>query len=262
MAWVSCFFGNGASGISKLDLASGTSSHVLSGDVADAASSGDTLAVLDANGNVTLFDGASGIEHVLAKEPGATRVGMDATSVCWIRDKSRIRCAAIAGGAPIDVATGPTFTSIAVRDGFVYALSLDQPTSLVRAPVTGGAMTTLAQGNLTIQFAVSPSSVIAVSSKGELLSIPLTGGTPKVLATKMNVGAIVADASCVYWTSGPVLESISRMPIDGSAPPAAFYEDPNGAGYALLTLTADSVYASTTTMFGSGCQAWLDRFNK
>jgi hypothetical protein len=159
-----------------------------------------------------------------AGEAGPCGVAVDSASVYWINDPGdEIMKVPIAGGDPTTLASGdPYFTNLAVDSTSVYWASWNGALDVImNVPLDGGEATTLASGTPAMGFAGA--SAIAVDGTnvywtnpfggcgGNVMKVPIEGGTPSELATGIGAGAgLVVDATTVYVTTG------SDCPGDGS----------------------------------------------
>jgi hypothetical protein len=94
--------------------------------------------------------------------------------------------------------------AIAVDSTSVYWISAWSG-SVDKAPIAGGAVTTLAAGSpyaYGIAVAVDATSVYSVNGGVSIVSIPIAGGAPTTLATSTStVSDLAIDSSYVYWAN-------------------------------------------------------------
>lgn len=87
---------------------------------------------------------------------------------------------------------------------------------ILTAPLQGGAVTTLVEkANGVLALAVDASSLYWAQMDGDLLKLPLGGGSPSTLASGPGLHAAIAIAlshESVYWAPRAVM----RVPLDGS----------------------------------------------
>ena len=102
-----------------------------------------------------------------------------------------------------------------------------QPTSVSTAALAGGSITTLASGIRPGGLLLAGDAVLvsdlgpyagccSAAGAGRILSIPLSGGTPAVLAGKLDAPSVLqADASRIYWAEA---WRVGAAPLSGGAP--------------------------------------------
>jgi hypothetical protein len=140
----------------------------------------------------------------------------------------------------------------------VYWTECGDPTggAVQKVSKAGGPIVTLATGNLLSGIAVGGTNVYWVTgasagSRGAIMTVPVVGGTPTVVAPQSGDPAhLVVDASNAYWTEmnqGAVL----RVPLSGGSPatvasamlPSAIALDDT----AVVWLGGQGVYAAPKT---------------
>ena len=168
-------------------------------------------------------------------------IAVDAANVYWTEASGNVMQAPLGGGTPFTLASGqPGPTGIAVQGGSVYWLDLGSASSSSDAaintvPVGGGAIVTLAHqvagcdigaggepnviavDSTSVYYSASPSH--GSSSASQVLSVPLGGGTPTVLASDpeaLGISSIAIDATRVYYVTNNAL--IKSVPLTGGSP--------------------------------------------
>jgi hypothetical protein len=134
-------------------------------------------------------------------------MAMKATNVYWtvFSTNGAVFSAPIAGG-PVNLMVAHTDRpmGIAVDENNVYWVG-DGNGTVNAMPIDGGAVTTLATGPGFAEFLVLDSGYLFWSAgldtnDGAILRMPVTGGTPTVLAWDIyGAGPLVVDAQSVYF---------------------------------------------------------------
>jgi hypothetical protein len=109
----------------------------------------------------------------------------------------------------------------------VYWTDCGDPTGgyVRKVPKAGGGLVTLATGDRLSGIAVEGTNVYWVASNstassGTIMTVPVTGGTPTVVAAQSGAPAHIAvDASYVYWGE-LMLGNVMRAPLGGGTPTA------------------------------------------
>jgi hypothetical protein len=159
------------------------------------------------------------------------------------------------GGNPIQLPNAGPANYIAVGGAFAYWAD---GSAVRRAPVDGSATPTvlatvgnreeifgLAVDSTSVYFAVG-----SLDSPGAIKTVPITGGTPTVIATSTWPLQVAVDGAYVYWTNaaqvtrGPSCDtSLMRVALGGGVP-EVLASGQMGATY--LALDANFVYWTNT----------------
>ena len=156
---------------------------------------------------------ASGQDH-------PSSIAVDSTNVYW-SDSGSVMSVPVAGGGVSNLGV-PSPAAIALDPNNVYILT---SSSLVREPKGSAIATTIASG-LVIPgappFGVAVDAQNAYFANGPSVeSVPLTGGTPSILATVVGGSqpyAIALDATFVYWTETGSSGSVMKLAKTGGTP--------------------------------------------
>jgi len=135
------------------------------------------------------------------------------------------------GGGVLSIATKQRVpSSLAVDSSYVYWLTLVDPakdtgTSVMRAPLAGGAASVVATGSgaspsiggsRNKAIAVDATSVYWSELAGAIRKAPLAGGAVTTIADGQDTpGAIAVDGSTIYWAT---VTAIMEAPLAGGAP--------------------------------------------
>jgi hypothetical protein len=105
---------------------------------------------------------------------------------------------------------------IAVATDGVNVYWTEAAGSILRVPVNGGTITTLATGLAGIGGIATDGSSLFVTQGGSLLRLSINGGVPTVLVSGRAgvTGRISVDATSLFWQEG---NNIQRMPKIGGA---------------------------------------------
>ena len=195
----------------------------------------------------------AGLTLLATKQPFATALAVDATSVYWIAQDpmspmvqgGALMKVPLCGGAVTTLATGNPGT-MALGGSHVYwtDFTSDGIWAIERVPVAGGAITTIAvaEGQPGPAIAVDATNVYWLDlSANALMKTPVTGGVLTTLASAPNPAAvaIAIDASNAYWADDiGVGSTILKVPIAGGETTTVA----SGFFPALLAVDATSVY--------------------
>jgi len=177
---------------------------------------------------------------------GPTAIAIDSTNVYFGQSVGgTIKSVPIAstGSGPVTVlASAQSPYGIAVQDGVVYwtnyvgttgttGNSADSVMSISSSGPDAGAAKVLTQAtNATGAYGIAVNTTAifftAQNNNGtatEVLTMPLTGGNPTVLASgQLQATGIAVDANNIYWTDwDPNMGSISSMPFPVGGTPGA-----------------------------------------
>ena len=122
----------------------------------------------------------------------------------------------IGGGTPTVLAATTSPYAIAARGGAVYFNDGD---TVMMVPAAGGAPVTLATAQqFPFSMAVDATTLYWVNARGagEIVSMPLAGGTPTTLVPSTGFARIAVDATNLYFTSAGTNEPndgiVARVP--------------------------------------------------
>ncbi len=193
------------------------------------------------SGAVMMMPLAGGAPTALAtaqKNPGS--IAIDAANVYWTNDGTdasgaftpantdgSVMQVPIGGGTPTTIASGQFVVgAVAVDQTSVYWTNAGTDGTdghVMKAPIGGGAATTLASGQFgPVNTAVDGASVYWMNRNlfptgVTVMKVALGGGGPVTLASggQQEPGAMVVDATHVYWASGG---DFLKVPTGGGAP--------------------------------------------
>jgi hypothetical protein len=221
--------------------------------------------------------------------PGAFGIALDGSNVYWTElTAGNVMQAPLAGGTPVTLASGqPNPTSVAVDGTSVYWTNVQGGAtggSLNKMPIGGGAVVTLVPqvaggemgaGELPNVITVDATSVYYLTTgenggnPSQVLSVPLGGGEPTVLASEPGeILAIAVDSTNVYYEPNNVLKSV---PLNGGSPAVLATVTGSGGGWAIapdganVYVLSSDVYSvpvgggSASLIVSSGSQSgdWL-----
>jgi hypothetical protein len=163
-------------------------------------------------------------------------IAVDTTSVYWtdhgtLYGMGSVMKMPLVGGTPVALATGQNNPKgVALNASTVFWANLDdldpQGTSsgqIMSVAIDGGKPKELAGSAYPTGISVGPAGVYWTTTGEDagLWSVPLAGGTPKMLAPNPGCG-VVTDATYVYWTSPNIDDdsegTILRLPLAGGTP--------------------------------------------
>ena len=138
---------------------------------------------------------------------GAHGVALDATRVYWTTwwDKALFKRAPLEGGAHVVITAGDWSTGgpgmIAVDGTRGFFTSAAK--TVVTVPLSGGTPEVLARGNISRYFAMDHGDLYfgEYGASGSVKKVSKSGGTAVIFAPESYVGDIVVDATAVYWTA-------------------------------------------------------------
>ena len=138
----------------------------------------------------------------------ATFLQHDTTNLYWGLTADVIAKIPLDGGTPVPLQTSNNtiLTALAIDGANVYHTedyTVAGDCSVAVVPKAGGTRVVLASGgswNHPTGLSVGGGMVFwGVTSPGAILAVPVTGGTTTTLVSSVMPGAIVADATNVYW---------------------------------------------------------------
>jgi hypothetical protein len=109
----------------------------------------------------------------------------------------------LSGGVPSTLASGlEEADGIAIDSQNVYATSIAPNGGVViKVPLDGGAVTTLAYGNGSGDVHVDATSVYFIGYPNGIVKVPIGGGVPATLAPGAQPEALAIDAANVYFVN-------------------------------------------------------------
>jgi len=175
---------------------------------------------------------------------GITSIADDDKNVYVADEGGQIQAIAVETGASTvlgNLGTVNADLSLAVGAANVYFSSTN---TVGFVPKTGGAFQTLvsttsasgiAAAGTTVFFAEPYMAGVTGGPSGEILSLPAAGGTPTVLASKVQIDfGLTTDGTNVYWVAGG--GDIDAVPVGGGAVKTLATKQ-----YGATTLAADGV---------------------
>jgi sugar lactone lactonase YvrE len=240
-------------GVGKVVIGDGThdtggapSGTTSSGTASSGTTSSGTASSSTTSSSSGSTDCSDGMTVVASSTSIILQIAVGGDRVFWLDADGLVRAAAVCGGAPITLATGPANPQqLTVDTAHVYWTAGD---SVLKVPIGGGPTTTIASGQTyPSAIGVDQSRVYWLGS-GILSAAPLDGGPVTVLATTSvaaGIGpslAVAVDATYAYWTNGDVGD-VWKIPLAGSGPPSIVV---SGQGpVSGLAVDATSIYWTT-----------------
>jgi hypothetical protein len=131
----------------------------------------------------------------------------------------------LAGGAPVTLVSNAGSPEDVVTDAANLYWFDAGTLAILRTPLAGGAVTTLATQQHATVLAVDGANLYWADSVGQASSVvmlPLAGGAPTTVATSAGASyGMATDGTSVYWTSGGTQAGgyadgvVTRMPSGG-----------------------------------------------
>jgi hypothetical protein len=267
--------GNGTGHIVKVPLAGGAPIELASDQLNPSSIAADATSVYWTTRNAvkSMPVGGGPITVIAAGQNYASGIALDATSVYWGNAKSVMKAPLGGGAATTLFAPGATGV-IAVEgvivdaDNVYWSAEVDDGSpsavgAVMKAPIGGGAPTTLATG----LFGMGPVAVDAENVYWTVIATPLADGTQDpgkvqkrridgssgivTIATQRLPRVVAVDGTAVYWGGGvqdPVTETTSY-------PTAVSVDSSDGAGPKSI-LSSVIVGAGLIVCPGGAC--WTD----
>jgi hypothetical protein len=193
--------------------------------------------------------GGNGIV-ALATGDRLSGIAVGGSNVYWVASNADASSGAImtvpvGGGTPTRFAPQSGSPShLALDSAFAYWTE-ELATQVVRAPLGGGATTTVASAAGAFQIALGDSAVYWLAPQG-LMTAPKTGGAAVTLASgflPLPTNGLAVNGAAVYFTSGPPSgqPGISEIGLDGGAI-AVVAPTPPAVGGGPVALDATRVY--------------------
>jgi hypothetical protein len=215
----------------------------------------------DGPGQVMQVPLEGGTPTALATKVLPTALALDAANLYWTDEATgTVMKVPLAGGTPVPLVGSGTsggFGSVAVdaTDAYWWANQY----GLRKVPLAGGDVTTLVPDTVPIgdfwHFVLSGENLYFGADLGPyaLLTVPVTGGAPTVLASGPDVvGSLAVDGTSAYWLSssacmpGSCTGLVMKVPLGGGTPvPIASGWPVSTDGLGGITVDATSVYWTT-----------------
>jgi hypothetical protein len=207
-------------------------------------SNGTSIFFVRTGALVRLDAGATAPTTIVAKlgGPSINSIAANTTHVYWANGEE-IRRVAIGGGTPEVVYATPQVQAIVIDENTVYftehinntlqGVAIDAP-----SPKTPR---TLASQKDEMHFTVWKGTAYFASQRDlTIKSVPVTGGTPELLAeTESGPLSIAADDSGIYFGS---TQGLSRLPLTGGTPALVTAADTQSHMVLDITLDGANVY--------------------
>lgn len=165
----------------------------------------------------------------VATSPSPDSIAVGASRVFWTDDGDgptldggTVMSAPLDGGSP-SVFAGAQIEpgAIAVAGENVYwTVSSAGPCpgstcgGVMQAPLAGGAATQIATNLSAISLAVDATSVYVATGNGEIVAVPIGGGTPQLLSFQQTSDeAVAVDGTSVYWANSA--GDVMKAALDG-----------------------------------------------
>jgi hypothetical protein len=155
---------------------------------------------------------AGGSPKVLASGGSApVGVAVDGTSVYWTASDGSLTKVPIVGGAPVVLASGPKGATRPVLDGDEIYWSDEAGDTILRVAIDGGIPSTLVVGEPVSGLVIAGGDLF-IASGYTLMTAPLAGGSPTTISTAAGapVLAVAVDDTSVYFTSSSTIWKVPR----------------------------------------------------
>jgi titin len=149
-------------------------------------------------------------------QPNCVAVGSG--QVFWGTGDAYIMTVPIGGGMVTTMASGQTVpVGMLVAQSQLYWATSGTEGAIVRQVIGASALATLVGGQNGIQgFAADGSNLYWTTQDGDVVSVPLNGGSVTTLAeSQSSPGAITSDGTNVYWISNSTPGAVLSMAING-----------------------------------------------
>lgn len=203
--------------------------------------------------NSVLFDSelqstslAGGPVTVLTTTELPEGIAVDGTSVYWA-ESFAIKKVPIEGGASSVLTSAQSARALALFASNVY---FSDAGTIKKVSVDGGVVTVLASGLQAavrsiaadatgIYWGVSMGSLPSDPGTilGSIMKVPLTGGSPIILASGVSPASVAVDGKYVYWLNST--GTLMRVSVNGGVPVMLSHA---GVGLNALAITGTDVY--------------------